>query len=374
MSLATPPLAPTPGSGSSAAPSAFGKFVSGVGVVLGLELRQRVRGTAWYILIGIFVLLVAIVTAVVWLVTGAWGMDAGSNGAGAFSSIIYFVLLLGTLVAPALSGNAINGDRDAGTLATTQVTLVTTWQIIVGKFLAAWITALAFLVASVPFLGITIIQGVPLDTILASIVVLALELGVIAAVGVGLSGLVQRPLFSIVLTYLFVAALSIGTLITFGLGGLAIRSEVTYSNSYADSYDQNTGVGINCDDPEVYTDETPRFDYFWGVLAANPYVLLADAVPTHYNEEGYPDDVFGSIKLGVRSTQLPPDLTAGYDECAPTSFTDDYEDPQTVIDRTVPGWFVGLVIHLVLAGGALAGAAAKLKTPARRLGAGSRIA
>ena len=144
-----------------------------------------------------------------------------------FSTIVFFVLLLGTLVSPALSGNAINGERDAGTLATTQVTLITTAQLVIGKWLAAWLTALAFLAASLPFLLFAIVLGqVSAATIAISVLVLALELGVIAAIGVGLSGVLTRPLFSVVVTYLVVAALSIGTLIAFGLGGAAIQTTV----------------------------------------------------------------------------------------------------------------------------------------------------
>ena len=99
-----------------------------------------------------------------------------------FSVVVFFVLLLGTLVSPALSGNAINGERDAGTLATTQVTLITTAQLVIGKWLAAWLTALAFLAASVPFLVFGIVLGqISAATIVISVLVLAVELGVIAA-------------------------------------------------------------------------------------------------------------------------------------------------------------------------------------------------
>ena len=48
----------------------------------------------------------------------------------------------------------------------------------------------------------------------------------VAAFGVGLSGILNRPLFSVVTTYLVVAALTVGTLIAFGLGGSAVRTEV----------------------------------------------------------------------------------------------------------------------------------------------------
>ena len=344
-------------------------FLSGVGVIVELELRQRVRGTAWYVLLSVFTALIAIVTAL--LTVAINGFGAGEGGGGIFSSIIYFVLLLGTLVAPALSGNAINGERDAGTLATTQITLITTWQLITGKFLAAWVTALAFLAAAVPFLVFAaFVGGLTFGTIAVSVLVLALELGVVAAIGVGLSGMIVRPLFSIVVTYLVVAALSIGTLIGFVLGGIAVQSEVRSTYSYAQDYD-NEGRGILCVDGQTSTYNTPRFDYFWGVLVANPYVVLADAVPTEFDARGNPVDLFGFVKFGVRSAQMPPDLDTSYSDCDPPQ---DLPTAEETIDDTVAGWFVGLIIHLLLAGGALTGAWSAIKTPAGRLSKGSRIA
>jgi ABC-type transport system involved in multi-copper enzyme maturation permease subunit len=359
------------------------EFGSGVSTILALELRQRVRGTAWYVLLGIFVALIAVVTVLLqFALVGLSGNDAGAENGGIYSTIIYFVLLLGTLVAPALSGNAINGDRDAGTLATTQVTLVTTWQIIVGKFLAAWITALAFLAAAIPFLIYASIVGqLSAVTIVISLVILAVELGVVAAIGVGLSGILNRPLFSIVVTYLVVAALSVGTLIAFGLGGLSVQSTVTSTTSSGLDYDENTGMATSCSSPETYQYQTPRFDYFWGVLVANPYVLLADAVPAQYGRDDYPDDLFGNIQYAVRQAQVAPELTVVYNECDPASMgQDEYGNyieettPRETIDSTVPGWFVGLAIHLLLAVGALVGAWARTRTPAGRLSRGSRIA
>lgn len=349
-------------------------FFFGVGTIFSLELRQRVRGAAWYVLLGVFIALVALVTALLSIALLGASFDGSTEVNGSvFSTIIYFVLLLGTLVAPALSGNAINGDRDAGTLATTQVTLITTWQLILGKFLAAWVTALAFLAAAVPFLVYSAIAGrMNAAAIVVSVIVLAVELGVVAAIGVGLSGLLNRPLFSIVTTYLVVAALSVGTLIAFTLGGVVVRTDVTFTTINASSWDDATGMGQQCGPPEVSTYPQPRFDYFWGVLVANPYVLLADAVPTEFTPQGNVNDLFGSIKVGVRSAQIPPSDHVEFDACAPNQ--DEPPTAQQIIDSTVPGWFVGLLIHLVLASAALVGAWARTRTPAGRLSRGSRVA
>ncbi|PVZ94833.1 ABC transporter permease [Amnibacterium flavum] len=337
---------------------------------MALELRQRVRTTAWYILLGVFFVVVGLVTL---LLTFALGGFLGDAGGGVLSTIVYFVLLLGTLVTPALSGNAINGDRADGTLATTQVTQIGTGQLVLGKFLAAWVSALAFLVVGAPFIAVSvIIGGVSLDTALVSILVLAFELGVVAAIGVGLSGLLARPLFSIVVTYLAVAALSVGTLIVFSLAGIATQSTVTSESRYP----EYMGVGdddLVCSDWETSTYSIPRFDPYWGVLVANPYVLLADATPTHFDRSGTPDDLFGFVKVAVRQAQIAPDLNSVYDGCTEEGISD-FQTSREIIESTVPGWFVGAAIHLVLAATALTAGWSATRTPARRLPKGSRIA
>ncbi|MFS2280361.1 ABC transporter permease [Microbacterium sp. OR21] len=235
-----------------------------------LELTQRLRSVGWYVLLGIFAVLLLGITALSFLVYS--GSDL--PGAGVFSIIVNFVLLLVVLVSPTLSGNAINGDREAATLAPVQVTAATTGDIMLGKLLAAVVTGCAFLLIAVPFLVAGIFGGgMTPGMFFVSLLVLLLEIVVVAAMGVGLSGLIARPLFSIAATYLVVAALVVGTLIAFGLGGSAIRTEVTH---YERGWDES-GEPI-CDEWQEYTYEQPRFDYVWGFLAANPFVVMADGV------------------------------------------------------------------------------------------------
>src|SRR5690606_38052515 len=153
---------------------------------------------------------------------------AEAAGAGIYSIVVNSVLLLVVLVSPTLSGNAINGDRDAATLAAVQVTAASTGDIMVGKLVAAIATGGVFLAVAVPFLALSLIGGgVHPATLAVSLLVLAAAIIVVAAIGVGLSGLFARPLCSVAATYLVVAALPLGTLIAFGLGGTALRSEAT---------------------------------------------------------------------------------------------------------------------------------------------------
>lgn len=349
--------------------------VLAVGTIADLELRQRVRSTAWYVLLGIAAVLLLAVTLLLLATAGIFGRDGGPQ---AVSAVVFFVLLLGTLVTPALSGGAINGDRDAGTLATTQVTLIRGWQLVIGKFLAAWTASLAFLAIAVPFLLIAAaFGGANPGVLLTALGVTVLELGVIAAVGVGLSAVIARPIFSVVTTYLVVAALSLGTLVAFGLGGLAFPVTVTSTNEvYADGAvnDDGTVVDPVCDPPTTSRYDVPSYDKLWGVLAANPYVVLADAVPGRFDAQGNPVDAFGAIKVSVRTLQIPMARSEYYSDCNPGKNTTTGRSPQSVLDQTVPTWTVGLLIHVVLAAIALLAAVRAVRTPARRLARGTRIA
>lgn len=328
-----------------------------------LELTQRLRSLGWYSMLCVFVMLLIIITVLSSFIFS--GMEDAN--AGLYSIVVNFVLLLAVLVSPTLSGNAINGDREDATLAPIQVTAATTGDIMLGKLLAAVTTGAVFLLIAVPFLAIGMIGGgVTPAMLVVSILVLLAEIIVVAGIGVGLSGLIARPLFSIAATYLVVAGLVVGTLIAFGLGGAAIRTDVT---SYERPWDEQTGEAI-CDEWIETSHEQPRFDLVWGFLAANPFVVLADATPTTL-VNGYANDLFGQVKVGVRMAQQPPQEYR-WDPCAP--YEDNSKTHEELLAETVPSWFVGLGLQLLLAGGLFAGAWSRTRTPARRMPPGTRIA
>lgn len=354
-----------------------------------LELLQRIRTVSWYVLLGVFAVVLIGVTALAFPAFGGVVSDSGQRGSGIYSTIVVITLLLVVLVSPTLSGNSINGDRDAATLAPVQITLARTSEILLGKVLAGWITGLAFAAVAAPFLVIaTFAGGVDPAVVVVSLVVLVIEIGVIAAVGVGLSGILARPLFSVAATYLVVAALVFGTLIAFGLGGAALSSETatTYRGLQYnvdgtpacrdDASDcANDPSRIACAEPVVTTSTVPRFDRVWWILAANPFVILADATPAEYDRNGYPVDLFGQITAGVRSAQIAPDLEMSYDDCDGSAMTyDGGPSAQEIRAQTVPSWFVGLGVQLVLAVLLLFAAGSRTRTPARALPPGTRIA
>lgn len=348
-----------------------------------LELTQRVRTVSWYVLLGVFALLLLGATLLAFL---SFSHIEEGSGPGVYSTVVFITLLLVVLVSPTLSGNSINGDRDAATLAPIQVTQATTVEILLGKFVAAWITGLAFAVVAVPFLVVaSFAGGVNPLTVVVSALILIVETGVVAALGIALSGILARPLFSVAATYLVVAALTVGTLIGFGLVGSSITSE--HIERYQSSYDPVTGEqqckdgSDECWDPEDMVCgeweesrwQVPRFDRVWWLLASNPFAILADATPVEFDHDGNPNDLFGYAKTGIRAAQLPPELESSYSDCEPYD-EGDYDTPEEIVAKTVPSWFVGLGGQIIGAVALLWWAAARTRTPARRLPPGTRIA
>lgn len=361
-------------------------FWRGFWIIASLELRQRLRSRALLVLAIVWFAVIGIVTALSWATLialfGASGDEA--DGYPLFSIIVYFVLLFGTLVAPAISAGSIGSERSQSTLATTQVTLVGTWSILLGKALAAWITGIAFLVVAAPFVVFSLVTSrASVPQLLVALLALALQIGVFTVIGVGLSALIDSTVFAIVVAYLLVALLSIGTLIAFGLAMGASTTYVEVENrTLTEEYYEQTAectedecweaVPLQCETTTSTAPYTPTHRFWW-ILALNPYVVVADMVPVKA-ENGMPDDVFGLISLGVRSLQEAPEQPTGWDDCRRWDDYGEVTGPEDVLDSTVPVWWIGLGLQLVLVAGSLWGGYRKLKTPAAKLPRGSRVA
>lgn len=363
--MSTQSMAPT----DRSAPAALGAL-AGVRAVFALEMKQRVRSRGWYILLGVWF---AVIGLVAMLTALNASVAQGPAGPVLYELIVGFVLFFGLLLAPALSANAVNGDRAAGTLAILQVTLLKPGQILAGKWLASWVASLGFLVASLPFLawGLALGGVRPLSAAVA-VVMLALELGVVCAIGVGVSALASRPLFSIVVTYMLVALLGLGTLIGFGLSLTLVRGTVSANYPTYQSYSELTpsteiDLGYVCEGaisnvPAVHTDRVTWF------LAANPFVIVADAIP-HGAEDPdrsmyEPTGVMQGISSAVRLAQAGPEYSQ---PCV-------NGEAQVAAPDTLPIWPLGLAVQLALAAVLLAFGRRRLVTPVRRLAAGTRIA
>lgn len=364
-------------------------FWRGLGIIAGLELRQRLRSRTLLVLAIVWFAIIGAVTVLAWVtLTALYGAVGGdSDGYPLFSLIVYFVLLFGSLVAPAVSAGSIGAERGQATLATTQVTLVGTWSILLGKALAAWATGIAFLLVASPFVIFSLVLSrASAVQLVMALLALAVQIGVFTVIGVGLSALITSQVFAIVVAYLLVALLSVGTLIAFGLAlGASTRYvEVEYRTLSQEHWNAQAECGGDAEcqaavprECEVFTSPSPvtPAERYWWILALNPYVVVADMVPVDTRSPYAPVDLFGLISMGVRSLQIPADPPSGYDECAgaSTRYTE-LRSPEETFESTVPVWWIGLSLQVLLTAAALAGGYLRLRTPARTLPKGSRIA
>jgi ABC-type transport system involved in multi-copper enzyme maturation permease subunit len=346
----------------------------GLATVARLELRQRVRSSRWLVVLAIWVAVIGFFT---WLtdvaVDPAPDAPAGvpdPSGGVMFSVVAFLVLSLGVLVAPALSATSINGDRAAGTLATVQVTLLSPAEIALGKLLAAWGTSLAFLVTAVPFIVWAYVAGgTPFGRVLTTLVLVAVTFAVVCAIGLGWSAVCARTGSSAVLTYLSVAGLCVGTVILFGLSVPVVSSVEQVRVLQPGAITASPATAADCVQTaqEMSVTHTERT---WWLLAASPYVVVADAAPAPDLPAGVSAfDPLSAIRDGVRSAKAgPPEV---YDWCTPSGTAGPDGDRLADVGAAWP-WGLGLNLLLGAAGALVS--VRRLRTPMRSLPRGTRVA
>jgi ABC-2 type transport system permease protein len=307
--------------------------IYGVLLVTAQEFRVRIRTGRWRWLLGAWLVTLLLFTL---LVNLAVADVEGPHGIPLFGTLMLFVLALVLVVSPALTAQSVNGDRERGTLAALQVTRLTAAEIAIGKLLAGWGVGLVALALSLPCVvwamaegGVTILRAA------AVLFVVALLIGVVCAICQALSALLARSITSALLSYVTVFALTVGTLITFILATAVTRDDNGYSHS----------------------------DEVWWILAPNPFAVLADSAP----KAPVPSGPIGS---DYQQPDDDPLFLVGQ------SVRDTRRDPTRMEDmrNPPPVWPVGLGIDLVLGAGAVLVTIRRLRTPARTLAKGVRIA
>ncbi|EWS79503.1 ABC transporter permease [Brachybacterium phenoliresistens] len=398
------PASPGPGPAPSltAGTSTWRLRPQGLRVVIGLELRQRVRSKRWYVALGLwflFLMGMSLLILASYLVLDLDG--AGSlRGAGglAFSLGTLLLVFLQLLVLPALSAGAVNGDRTAGTLATLQATLLSPAEIVAGKVLASWIVGLAFLAAALPSIApAALLSGASPLYLLRIMVMLALLSLLVTMLGVGLSSLLRRPLGSVVLTDLVVigAMVILPVIWAASLPMLSVDRESTdYYQQPFDSDWMQVGTAPGHEATVVLPPGSPepqpgdqvcvaetwetggvRSEISAPLLWVNPFVLVADMAPQIDPEElnagsEPPLDLLRYLQLGMRWASDPTSGSWSV-HCDPgvPGYPED-------LDTSLPGpiWPMGLAAWLLLGGASAATAVLRLRVPMRRIGSGTRIA
>lgn len=367
-----------------------------VGVLIGLELRQRVRTTRWRVTLAVaFVVISAVVFGSMYIAVSPAGSEYRDWAENLYTIVLGALLFLGIVLAPTLTATAINGDRKDATLAVVQATPISNWQLALGKAIGNWVCCLALMVVASPYLVWAILAApYGVGPGILGVVVCALLFACYCGIGLGFSALTARPAGSAVLTQAMVFFLLLGLPAAYGLlysttaeKHAVIRAQYTYPEDVSEpitSPPPCRDVSAN----EVFH-HTERI---WWLLAPNPALIVPDVVATHDNPSGYgwsgrdgrPNPTLATPVAEVLSAvRMGPYIDAP--KCSeqrvfygssldggPSSYYRDRLRHENA--RVGDSWYLGLMINLAFGGIGLTIAARRLRMPAGKLSKGVRIA
>lgn len=323
-----------------------------IDALIASELKQRMRGKRWWVLLGLWFLLLLGLVALVRVGANQAADFAGEFvqvGPIMFGSLALFVLGLSCLIVPSLTATAINGERDRGTLAVLQSTLYRPRDLLLAKFAAAFITASVFVLVTIPLaLWSASEGGIGWARATVVYIVLLVMCALFLALGLAASSLVRRPGLSALAAYGAVFLLTAGLPILFGISMLSAQETVT-----REVRDQTI----------TYTES--RVGWRWLLLAPDPFVILADAAPRQQSR--FVSDPLAAIRDAARSSRQEPEMSRLIED----EFL--YEDGE-LPPEPPPLWPVGLAVNLAVIGLCCYEVLRKLHVPARHLAPGERVA
>ena len=361
-----------------------------VGVLIGLELRQRLRTTRWRITLAVtFTVISLAVFGSMYLALSVDEADANYDGwaRNLYAVVLGVELFLGVVLAPTLTATSINGDRKDATLAVVQATPISHWQLAVGKLLGSWVSCLALVAVASPYLVWGIVAapyGVGISVL--GVIVLCLIFLCYCGIGLGYSALTARPAGSAVLTQATVFFLVLGLPALFGLLYTTTAEDhdvVGAQYTYAD--DATFDSVPDCRDvPMVRSfDHTERI---WWLLAPNPFLILPDVVAGSEESSILPyssstPSVARPVAEVLSTARTGPYITG--DTCGEQSapYRSDVASDSSFerrvrfeTARVGDSWYLGLAVNVLLGALGLTVAARRLRVPARTLPRGVRIA
>jgi ABC-type transport system involved in multi-copper enzyme maturation permease subunit len=243
-----------------------GHAFGGITAVAVKELRGRMRGRRAFVILTVYLLLLA---GFGWMmelilerqhsgaVAGSAALASAQVGQGIFIAMLMLETLLVIALAPAFTAGAISMEREKQTLDMLATTPVSSLSIVLGKLLSALTYLFILVFASIPLTAMVFVFGgvSPDDVVRGYAVLLATALG-LGSVGLFCSALMRRTQAATIATYFGVLAVTIGSFFIFyfwnavggaggtGLGPLTGRppEALVYLNPYFAQADVMCGV------------------------------------------------------------------------------------------------------------------------------------
>lgn len=212
----------------AAEPSVWRSIWVSLSAVVVKELRWRMRGRRAFVIVTIYVTLIALLVffvqrnfeqAVNDQIEFGGGSFLGASvsavvGQSIFSAILVIQTLLTVVVAPALTSGAISVEREKQTLELLITTPVSTLGMVVGKLISSLAYVVLLILASIPLMSIVFAFGgiAPDDIVRAYVLLFAVALGT-GSIGLFLSALLKRSQVATALSYVTMFVLTVVLLI-----------------------------------------------------------------------------------------------------------------------------------------------------------------
>jgi ABC-2 type transport system permease protein len=278
----------------------LGEFGASVSTILVKELRSRFRGRRAFVIITVYLAVLALIAYGAYSVTApnaqsqaGFGIGGGPFGVGAtfpnasatigqaiFALMSVFQMLLVAFIAPAFTAGAISLEREKQTLDLLVTTPMRPGGIVVGKLLAALAFVGLMIVAALPISALVLMYGGASveDLVRQQLVLLVTAVG-LGTIGLFWSALVKRTQAATVLTYATVLALTVGTALVFIFWSVAA------------SRDSSNQFG------------TPRLapeQLMW----VNPAVAMIDVVASTEIQSGDFSRIISGLRGGIASSTV----------------------------------------------------------------------
>ena len=218
------PQAPSAPSGRRL--STFARVAGGVTAIGVKELRGRMRGRRAFVILTIYLTLLAGFALMVERIieaqfsSGFGGTSFQASpaiGQGLFAATLMLMTLQVAFLAPSSTAGAISLEREKQTLELLVTTPISSFAIVVGKLLSALIYVFLLIAASIPLMAaVFVFGGVGPDDVLKAYVVLIVTAIGLGSFGILCSSIVRRTTASTAITIFGVLAITIGTLFILG--------------------------------------------------------------------------------------------------------------------------------------------------------------
>ena len=167
--------------------------------VLVKELRSRMRGPRAFLLLTIYLTILSLVALLLYAalaVNTGPDLNAGQRiGKGLFLVIAVVALIEVCVITPALTASSIAGEKERQTYDLLVSSLLSPWQIVLGKLASALAFGLLMVLAVVPLMSLAFLfGGVSLAEILIALVGLVITAVFYAAVGLFWSSIMGSTL------------------------------------------------------------------------------------------------------------------------------------------------------------------------------------